>query len=284
LRAGAGRLTSPGVASLAEVDTVAARSAVAAAGARVASLLRSVDNPEAPAVGEWNVTDVAVHLSHVLEAVTALARGGGPLLVGDISELGGLTRMLVRSEAERDLRTVAGRLEASVPGFLDVTAAEGPGTREWLAPGTRLPMSSLLCHVLNELVVHGWDIAVADGKPWAIGRSEAALVVSGFVFPALANCGGAMVDQRAGRGVRVTFDVRVRGGGRAVLRFDDGNLAVDAAPSGPVDCHLSVDPAAFLLVAWGRTSQWGPIARGQLLAWGRRPWLGLKLRSLMLNP
>jgi len=37
-------------------------------------------------------------------------------------------------------------------------------------------------------------------------------------------------------------------------------------------------------VSWGRVSQWPAIGRGQLLAWGRRPWLGLKLRALLRNP
>lgn len=269
--------------ALPEVDTAAARSAVAAMGERVSSLLRSIDHPTAAAVGEWDLTDVAVHVTHVLEAVTAVARGGGPLFT-HIGELEGLTRVLVRGESERDLRFLADRLRANVAAFLDVTAAEGPGPRTWFADGTQMPMSGLLCHVLNELVVHGRDIAVADGKPWPIERSHAALVVSGFFFFAWANLGSTLVDQKAAAGVRARFDVRVRGGGRAVMSFDDGNLEVTGTPSGPVDVHLSVDPAAFLLVAWGRKSQWGPIARGQLLAWGRRPWLGLRLRSLMINP
>jgi uncharacterized protein (TIGR03083 family) len=271
------------VSALPEVDTAAARAAVATAGARISSLLRSIESPAAPALGKWDLTDVAVHLSHTLDAVTALARGGGPLL-GGIGELEGLTRVLVHGESERDLRVIADRIQASVANFLAVTAAEGPGRREWLTPGTRMPMSSLLCHVLNELVVHGRDIALADGKPWPIERSQAGLVVSGFLLPALANLGGAMVDQSTAAGVHATFDVRVRGGGRAAFSFHDGDLTIEPEPAGPVDCHLLVDPAAFLLVAWGRKSQWGPIARGQLLAWGRRPWLGLKLRALMLNP
>jgi hypothetical protein len=68
------------------------------------------------------------------------------------------------------------------------------------------------------------------------------------------------------------------------LRFDDGELSIDATSPRRPDCHLSVDPGAFLLVAWGRLEQAPAIARGQLLAWGRRPWLGLKLRQLLRHP
>ena len=61
-------------------------------------------------------------------------------------------------------------------------------------------------------------------------------------------------------------------------------MSVEAPSARRVDCHLSVDPAAFLLVAWDRMSQWHAIPRGQLLAWGRRPWLGLRFRSLLRSP
>ncbi|HYX44118.1 MAG TPA: maleylpyruvate isomerase N-terminal domain-containing protein [Acidimicrobiales bacterium] len=268
---------------LPEVDMAAARAAVAANGARAAALVRSIEHPTAPALGKWDVSEVAVHLSHAVDAVTAMAQGAGPL-IGEIGELGGFTRMFVQAEGERDFQALAGRMEASLARFLDLTAKDEAATRTWFAEGTSMPMSSLVCHVLNELLVHGWDIATAEGKPWPIERAHAGLVVSGFLFPAFANLGRSMVDQKAAAGLHATYDIRVRGGGRAVLSFDDGDLSVDAAPSGPVDCHLSVDPVGFLLVGWGRESQWGQIARGKLLAWGRKPWLGFRLRALLTNP
>ncbi|MCA1696534.1 MAG: hypothetical protein LC749_18430 [Actinobacteria bacterium] len=51
-----------------------------------------------------------------------------------------------------------------------------------------------------------------------------------------------------------------------------------------VDCHISADPVAFLLVVWNRQSQWTAIAKGKLMAWGRKPWLGPQFRPLMRNP
>ncbi|HEY5989442.1 MAG TPA: hypothetical protein VIV12_24140 [Streptosporangiaceae bacterium] len=36
---------------------------------------------------------------------------------------------------------------------------------------------------------------------------------------------------------------------------------------------------ALLLVLYGRMSQWGPIAKGQLLTWGRRPWRALGFKT-----
>ena len=42
--------------------------------------------------------------------------------------------------------------------------------------------------------------------------------------------------------------------------------------------------AAHLLVAYGRVRQLGPILRGQLIAWGRKPWAAPRLNSFIRNP
>lgn len=73
----------------------------------------------------------------------------------------------------------------------------------------------------------------------------------------------------------------MRGGGRYHFAFSNGELTVGPPSSRRVDCHVSADPAALLPVIWGRRSQWPAIARGRLAAWGRKPWLGFRLSSLV---
>ncbi|MDQ2825356.1 MAG: maleylpyruvate isomerase N-terminal domain-containing protein [Actinomycetota bacterium] len=267
------------------VDWAAACRVVAVAGPRFSALLRSARRPTAPALGTWDVTEVAVHVSHSVDTTTAMANGGGNLL-DDIWGLASLSGVMVNGEGRRSLAEVADRIDASVASFLSAmdAATSGEESRPWLVRGTEMTLSSLTCEILSELTVHGWDIARAEGVPWPIDRSHATMIVEGFLLPSLHVLGRSMVDQRAAAGVRARFEIRVRGGGRAWLRFHYGDLSVEAAPSGPVDCHLLVDPVAFLLVSWGRSSQWPPIARGQLLAWGRKPWFGLRLRSWLRNP
>ena len=51
-----------------------------------------------------------------------------------------------------------------------------------------------------------------------------------------------------------------------------------------MDCHVSADPVALLLVSYGRRSQWVPVLTGKLLAWGRKPWLGLRLVRYLVTP
>lgn len=269
----------------AEVDWTEARAAVEEMAARVSEVLRTARRPSAPALGVWDLTDVAAHLSHALDAVAAMAEGGGGLLE-DIWALSSLTERLVEGELERDLSALAARIEASAARLISLTeAGDQSSTIAWLVQGIELPLAVLTCHALSELVVHGRDIAVAEGVRWVIPRSQAALILCGFLFPVLGGLGGMMVDRQAATGVRATYDVRVRGGCRATMRFEDGELSVTPGPhTGRADCHLSVDPTAFLLVAWGRVGQWRAITSGQLLGWGRRPWLGLRFRRMLKNP
>jgi len=256
------------------------------AGPRLSALLRTAARPHAEALGEWDVTQVALHISHAADVVTAMSRGGGNL-IENIADLATLQRVMVAGEGVRPLAEVADRIDASVAGFLaamEVEAAVDDSSHSWLIQGSQMPLSTLTCHILNELTVHGLDIARAMGVPWPIDPGHASLILQGFVFPALHTLGRDMVVQEKAGGKRARFEVRLRGDGRAWLRFDGGDFSVEGSPQGKVDCHLSVDPSAFLLVAWGRTSQWPAIAKGQLLAWGRKPWLGLQLRSWLRNP
>jgi uncharacterized protein (TIGR03083 family) len=273
------------VTAITTVDWAAARRAVAQAAPRLTAMLRSATKPDAPALGAWDVTEVAAHISHGMDTITAMSRGGGNILE-DIAGLEMLTKVMVAGEGRRPLTELADRIDASVAAFLaamEQEAAAGDTSHSWMVRGTELPLSSLTCHMLNELTVHGRDIAIGLGLPWPIDKAHAALILNGFVYPALHNLGRAMVVQEKAGDKRARFEVRLRGDGRAWASFDNGDFSVEASPQGPVDCHLSVDAEAFLLVAWGRISQWQAIPKGQLLAWGKKPWLGLQLRSWLRN-
>lgn len=266
-----------------QVDWPAARNAVAVAGPRLISLLRTAHHPDAHAVGDWDVTGVAAHISHAADTIWAMSKGGGDI-IEDIWGLSTLTKVMVEGEGRRPLPELADRIDASVTGFLGaMAAAADDGGHSWLVKGTEMTLPNLTCHLLNELTVHGRDIALAEGVPWPIDRTAADLIVEGFLFPSLHNVGTAMIVPEA-KGVRARLQIHVRGGGSACMRFYDGELTIEPTPLGPVDCHLSVDPVAFLLVAWSRIPQGPAILRGKLLAWGRKPWLGLQMRGWLRNP
>ena len=283
------------------VDWEQAQGALREEVARVVDLLRSVRNPDAHAVGAWTVAEVAMHisqgwlivpglarrdLSDVGELLPSLAGRHGESLIGDVWELAQVTALGVRSDPERDLNVLADRIEARAAAFFAEAAARAAQERRaWLVEGTSLPLPTFTCHLLNEAIVHGGDIARAEGRQWPIKPAHVALVFDGFVFPVFrALDPRAMVDQRNAAGVRATFDLRIRGARSYYFVFDDGSLSVEAPSSRRVDCHISADAAALLMVAWARQSQWEAIARGKLVAWGRKPWLGPKFRTLLRNP
>jgi hypothetical protein len=64
---------------------------------------------------------------------------------------------------------------------------------------------------------------------------------------------------------------------------DDGTATITEAEN-PVDCWISADPTAFLLVGYGRVSQWSQILRGRIVAGGRKPWLGAAFSQLLTGP
>ncbi|MGH4008892.1 MAG: SCP2 sterol-binding domain-containing protein [Pseudonocardiaceae bacterium] len=265
------------------------------------TLLRSIQDPGAPAVGQWNLGEVAMHLSQVWLAAPGLARRdlsrlydvipsiagvAGDSLIRDMWDLADTTKLGVQSDAERDLGVLADRIESRAEEyFSECVGADPDAPRPWLIEGTTVGLSTLTCHLLNETVMHGYDIAHAAGRKWRIEPAHAALVLGRFIVPVIQAAGPrTFVDSAKAAGLQATYDVRIRGGDRFHFIFDGGELSVVEPSSRRVDCHISADPVAFLLVVWNRQSQWTAIAAGKLMAWGRKPWLGPQFRGLMRTP
>jgi len=281
-----------------QVDWADAQQALRKAVGRLTTMLRTIPASPTTVLGEWNPADVAMHLSQAWMVVPGMARrdlsrvlevlpGVAPTpsgsLLAHIGELGDLTRLGVASDPERGLGVLADRIDERAAEFFAASAGAPPDEEvAWLVEGSTVSRRTLTCHLLNETIVHGYDIALAAGVPWTIERSHAAMVLVGFIIPVLQSLDShAMVDQAKAAGLQVTYDVRLRGGARFDFVFDDGALQIVAPAGRRVDCHLSVDPVEMLLVGWGRRSQWPAIAKGQFVAWGRKPWLGPRFASLI---
>ena len=284
------------------VDWVRAQDALRREVGRVTALLRSVRNPSAPAIGHWSVAELAVHLSQVWLVVPGLSQAdlsavwewfpglesrSGESLIPDVWDLANATSLGVSTEQERDLAVLADRIEQRAAAYFDACGAGGPGDHElpWLVQGSKLSRAAMTCHLLNENVVHAYDIATADGQKWAIDPDSALIVLEGFVFNVMRSLDPrALVDQDRAGSVQANLELRLRGGGRHVFAFDRGEVDVQPPGHRRIDCTISAEPAAMLLVVWARKSQWWAIARGKLLTWGRKPWLALRLRGWVRNP
>lgn len=263
--------------------------------ARTTALLRTVRDPAAPALGEWDVAELAAHLTHAWTGLPALARRGahglpvpgrsGSGLVARLEELAGMTVQAVAAEPERDLAALADRIDAQAAAFFaDCSGKSGDERCPWLLDGVSVDLTRIACHLLNETVTHTYDIARADGRRWRIDRESAALVVMGFIVPVMQLVDPrTLVDQQRAAGVHASYAIHLRGGHGFGLVLDDGRLAVTER-GGRVDCHVGADPATMLLIIWDRIGQWPAIATARLVAWGRRPWLGLRLAGMLCNP
>jgi uncharacterized protein (TIGR03083 family) len=263
------------------VEWTEVRQAVGDVSGRVAALLRETADPGGrAALGTWSVGDVAAHLVHVWE-FDALQAAGAPEPVDDLARLKDLTGMLVAGETDREPASLAARVQAAAARFLEVSAATGPDeVRAWIG-GVKMPVDGLASHAISESLVHGHDLATATGRPWAVPRAHARMAVEGFMLRVVADPASHdfTLNRGAIGGLTACFELRVRGGSRTRLVFEGGSFRAGPPDVRPVDCYVSADPAALLMVMWKRRSQWPAIARGQLLAWGRKPWLGLKLNG-----
>jgi uncharacterized protein (TIGR03083 family) len=249
------------------------------------ALVRSIPDASAPSVGSWTVGDVAAHLSHVFRADTG-AIAGRPVPEATVTAAGmaELNAKLLAGDGERDPAQLADRIGALAGEFDDVAAGSPAATVDWLQ-GTRLPASVVACHLLEECLMHGHDIATVTGRPWPIARQHALLAIEGGVLPVIAALPpAAFLNQQKAGSFRARVEFRLRGGGRTLLVFNDDSLTL-AEPGGQdVDAHLSADPAALMLVFIGRQGIAKPLLGGRLAAWGRRPWKLAQMLSVISAP
>ncbi|MGI9022093.1 MAG: maleylpyruvate isomerase family mycothiol-dependent enzyme [Acidimicrobiales bacterium] len=269
------------------IDLAETRHALEQVGAEVAELLRSLPDADAPIrSSDWTVRDTAVHLADDLRNNTATVVGapqhfdlGGAVRTAE--RMTTLNARAVKVTSVTDPRALADLVTGAVTDF--VKATEGRDGTEalatpWYGEGTGLDLDAMACVMLGEVVVHGYDMARAAGRSWPIEPRHAALILCG-----VADMLPMYVDPAAAAGVRATYDIRIRRNLAFSVVVDDGEATVHSS-SGAADCHISADPVALLLVAYGRRSQWGPILQTKMLAWGRRPWLALSFRGLFANP
>jgi hypothetical protein len=237
------------------------------------ALVRSVPDADSVSVGTWTVGDVAAHLSHVFRFDTdAVAGRPVPEAIVTPAGMADVNAKMLAEDGERDPAVLADRIGALANEFDDVASRSRAGTVDWLQ-GVRLPPSAVACHLLEECLIHGHDIARATGRPWSIQCHHALLAVEGAVLPLIAALPPtAFVNQDKASSFRARFELRLRGGRRTVMVFDRGSLTLDTGRSRDVDARISADPSALMLVFIGRQGIGKPLLGGKLTAWGRRPW------------
>jgi uncharacterized protein (TIGR03083 family) len=273
------------------IDLTEARLTLAGAAQRSAELFESVaDSDQLVRRSRWTIGEVGAHLAIVplgfvfaclddYSAVEPYLRSGGTFT----DRVSGVTAGTLEIEPMRDAKALAGLIRERVEQFLAATAEYGLdqtiGT-PWYGEGVRLPVATATGMLAAEQLVHGWDVAATLGRPWSISDAEASLVIRAVstLLPLAAN-------PVTTAGQHATYGIAISGGGpRFTVIVKDGVVSFEPGIASRVDCHIGAAPVSFLLVAYGRISQWGPIAQFRLRAWGRRPWLAFRFADLFFNP
>ena len=227
---------------------------------------------------EWTISQCVAHMliSNWMYADQVV----GPGVSMSIEQTGELNTWSVSLLSGLDPSALAGEMARSNAHFMAVASSlPHDATFTWWS-GAEARVDVAIGLLVGERIVHGWDIARALGRPWTIHPRHAAIAMqaSFAVMPLI-------VDPEAAAGLDAVFEMRLRGHGRYEFRFTDGHLSTSRTSAArDAGCRVSADPVALLLVGYGRTSQWGALLRGRMVAWGRRPWLGLRLGQVLRNP
>jgi len=133
---------------------------------------------------DYTVGDLLEHV-HGLALAFAMAARKEQLPTGDQPPAGDASRL------PDDWRTaIPGRLDALGAAWRDDSAWEGLST----VAGVTMPASDMAAVAVDEVVVHGWDLAVATGQRLEVDETSLA-VASGFVA---AMSGPEQAEARAG--------------------------------------------------------------------------------------
>ncbi|MBD0739310.1 maleylpyruvate isomerase family mycothiol-dependent enzyme [Streptomyces sp. CBMA29] len=254
--------------------------AVPAVAERIAALLRSPEDMAVPIPGaQWTVGEAAAHLM-LANALMADLAAGRERSYGDGTP-GGLAAANTASLnafTERDPAILAAGIVRHARAFTDTAPSMEPGA-QLATPMGPMDLGHLGAYLLAHMLGHGYDIAVALRRPHMISPQRALLTVP-FLITAMPR----VVEPRATAGHTACYDLRLRGGPRFTATFTDGALAVTDAPPRRPDCTIVTEPVTFLLIALGRRTTTSALARGAILAWGRRPWLAPRFPTLFTAP
>lgn len=285
--AGPGRSAAPrGTAASTAVDLPGTLQAVQTVADQVSSLVRYIPDPQAQVPGsEWTFGETAAHIALGQRLLTELSRGS-PSPFGDgtmplaaiVDEFASVNRRLLAQFPERDGVRLADLINEATRSFCEELSGLSAAKKIDCHFGS-LDLYTFASYSLFHLILHGYPLARALARPFPISR-ERALLTFPFVMTVLPF---VAYQQTIGR-LHGCLDVQIRSGPRFSVHLDDGVMRVENGRPKRADCHLSADPVAFLLVGTRLIGQWGPIAQGKLVAWGRKPWLALRFAGTLHPP
>ncbi|WP_448321231.1 maleylpyruvate isomerase family mycothiol-dependent enzyme [Streptomyces sp. CO7] len=195
---------------------------------------------------------------------------------GTPSGLATANRAALAAFAQRDPAVLGAEIADKARAFVSAASRRGP-REAVLTPMGPMDMATLGSYLLTHLLGHGYDIAVALRGPHMVDRDVVAFTLPfmRLAMPRVVNAGAA--------GHHACYALRI-GSDRFAVTFVEGVPTVTDTPPRRPDCTISIDPVAFLLLALGRWTTLGVMARAKVVVRGRKPWLGLRFPLLFTAP
>ncbi|TDC79115.1 maleylpyruvate isomerase family mycothiol-dependent enzyme [Micromonospora sp. KC606] len=260
----------------------AARTALAEQTERFAGLI-AVTRPEVRCTADWSVADMLAHVVSLAWLYACLVDPEHPPLpVADLEgQLAEVTvdtvadanDVVLRHLTERDPAVLLARLRADVGHLLSRCADRSPDdTVPWLG-AARVPLAGLCAHLVNELLIHGHDIARAGGRRWRLPGREAAMFLELFLTGVVRHGYGRLLDgggPPSDRPIVVEFRSAFAAPLRLVLHR---GVISFAAPDARTDVRIHHDPGSLNLMMFGRISRARTLLTGGVRISGWRPWL-----------
>jgi uncharacterized protein (TIGR03083 family) len=260
----------------------AVRAALPETTGRFANLVAGVPDANAKSLGEWSIAETASHVGMIALMYTSMIRGdGGPrplpgleesIDLASVDTISRLNALALERYPERDPGRLAERLRADVAEVLLVSADLDPEKPVWWLGGSRVPVAGVLAHLVNELLIHGLDIARALGRPWPIPAAHEALFLELFLFGMVRNDLGRLLDDATPSPRRIAVEFRSAYTKPTVLALRHGKLRAEE-PDGTADVRLRFDPAVLVPMMFGRIGKPRAVLSGGVRIGGPRPWL-----------
>ncbi|MDQ0688646.1 uncharacterized protein (TIGR03083 family) [Streptomyces achromogenes] len=247
----------------------------------IAALLDGATDMSVPVPGlEWTVGETAAHLALANGLMAGLASGQErPYGDGTPHGLAAANAQSLVEFPERTAKPLAAMIVEQADVFLDAVdraVADGTAGRTLATPLGPMDQDILASYLLTHMLGHGYDLARGLHRPHMINEIRV-----GLCLPFLKT---AMPRVTAASTLTARYTVRVRGGAPFGVTFTEGTVDVLPDPPERSDCTILTEPVAFLLIALGRLGPWQAMARGAVLAWGRKPWLAPRFPTLFVAP
>jgi uncharacterized protein (TIGR03083 family) len=270
-------------ASVTDEQWDAVRESMRTTAGRFCELVSSISDPGTRVTVKWSVADMTAHVT-TIALLNAMLLQAAPvpfhmpglteaIAATTVEGVHGLNDQVLSYFTERDAGRLAGLLRDHVDLMLTASRSRDPAeTFSWLG-GARLPLAGMFAHMVNELLIHGNDIARAVKVPWAMPPEDAALFFDLFYVGLAGGNTGRLLDGNK-RPLKRRIAVEFRSGYTipVTLVVRNGTVTAESAGSG-VDATVRFDPATLNMMMFGRISKSRAVLTRKIVISGRRPWL-----------